>query len=109
MKLQKTFRSLTDLEQISEHTPALIHATLPKHDGKGKNVRVMLDTHGRKGKSVTLVTGLQHNPATLEDIARILKQLCGAGGTVKNGAIEIQGDQRARITEKLKELNYSVK
>ena len=108
-KPQKTFRSLSDLEQISEHTAAHIPETILKHDGKGKNVRVLLDTHGRKGKSVTLVTGLQHNPATLEDIARILKQHCGAGGTVKNGTIEIQGDQRARITEKLKELNYSVK
>ena len=52
--------------------------------------------------------GLKHNPATIEDIARILKQHCGAGGTVKEGNIEIQGDQRARIAEKLKELNYKV-
>ena len=54
------------------------------------------------------MSGLQHNPSTLEDIARILKQHCGAGGTVKEGTIEIQGDQRARVTEKLKELNYTV-
>jgi translation initiation factor 1 len=111
-KPQKTFRSLSDLadlEQISEQTPAIISASLRKHDGKGKNVRVLLDTHGRKGKTVTIVSGLQHNPTTLEDIARTLKQHCGAGGTVKNGTIEIQGDQRTRITEKLKELNYTVK
>jgi translation initiation factor 1 len=106
MKPQKIIHSLADLDQISEHTP--IPASVHQHDGKGKSVRVMLDTHGRKGKSVTVVSGLQHNPKTLEDIARILKQHCGAGGTVKNGTIEIQGDQQGRITNKLKELNYTV-
>ena len=79
------------------------------HDGKGKTVRVRLDTKGRKGKQVTLVEGLQHNPTTKEEIARILKQYCGAGGTVKDGNIEIQGDQSERVAKKLKELNYVVK
>ena len=78
------------------------------HDGKGKKVRVWLDTQGRKGKVVTVVSGLMHNPDTMEDIARMLKQHCGAGGTVKSRNIEIQGDQSKRIGEKLKELNYVV-
>lgn len=78
------------------------------HDGKGKKVRVWLDTHGRKGKVVTIISGLMHNPNTMEDIARLLKQHCGAGGTVKQKNIEIQGDQRKRIEEKLEELNYVV-
>ncbi len=78
------------------------------HDGKGKKVRVWLDTQGRKGKVVTIVSGLQHNPDTMEDIARILKQHCGAGGTVKGRNVEIQGDQRKRVSEKLIELNYVV-
>ncbi len=78
------------------------------HDGKGRKVRVWLDTQGRKGKTVTVVSGLQHNPDTKEDIARILKQHCGAGGTVKDGNIEIQGDQRKRVGEKLAEMNYVV-
>ena len=77
-------------------------------DGKLKTVHVSLDTHGRKGKTVTLVTGLHHYPATMNEIARILKQHCGAGGTVKNGSIEIQGDQRKRVSEKLKEMNFIV-
>ncbi len=79
------------------------------HDGKGKTVRVSLDTKGRKGKTVTLISGLRHNPATMEGIARILKQYCGAGGTVKEGNIEIQGDQRVKVAEKLRGLRYVVK
>ena len=92
---------------VLEHPPAS-----PKkleHDGRGKTVRVSLDMKGRKGKIVTIVSGLQHNPATMRDIARILKRQCGAGGTVKDGSIEIQGDQRVRASEKLREMNYVVK
>jgi predicted translation initiation factor SUI1 len=109
MKLQKTLHSFEDLEQLSDHKSVSTVSVVRQLDGKGKNVRVMLDTHGRKGKSVTVVVGLQHNPTTLEEIARTLKQHCGAGGTVKEGAIEIQGDQRVRVTSKLKEMNYIVK
>lgn len=78
------------------------------HDGKGKSVRVAVEKHGRKGKIVTLITGFQHNPATMQDIARTLKRYCSAGGTVKGKTIEIQGDCRDRVTRKLEEMNYVV-
>jgi len=96
---QKRFSSLSDLGQSSPSTG---------HDGKARIVRVRLDTSGRKGKAVTLVEGLQHNPQTMNEIARILKQHCGAGGTVKEGNVEIQGDQRRRVGEKLQAMNYVV-
>ncbi|MCK9407913.1 MAG: translation initiation factor [Bacteroidetes bacterium] len=107
-------RSLSDLKQIlpeSERNALKINipAHTTEHSGKGKIVRVSLETAGRKGKSVTVVTGLQHNPETLEDIARILKQHCGAGGTVKDGVIEIQGDQRENISKKLRAMEYVVR
>ena len=105
---QKKHRSLSDLEQLVD---ALSISTVPpkgQHDGKGSTVHVLLDTHGRKGKSVTIVSGLRHNPTTMEEIGRILKQYCGAGGTIKEGKIEIQGDQRKRVSVKLRELNYKV-
>jgi translation initiation factor 1 len=79
-----------------------------QREGKGSAVRVYLDRTGRKGKSVTIVAGLHHNPQTMEDIAKLLKQYCGAGGTVKEGNIEIQGDQRAKVAGKLREMNYTV-
>ena len=112
MNPKKNLHSLSDLEQL---LPESMRNRAPEpqkkqgHDGKGKPVRVFLDTKGRKGKSVTVVAGLQHNPDTMEEIARMLKQHCGAGGTVKDGTVEIQGDQRARASEKLRQLNYVVK
>jgi len=78
------------------------------HDGKGRKVKVWLDTQGRKGKTVTVISGLMHNPETMDDLARMLKQYCGAGGTVKNRNIEIQGDQQERVKHKLSDLNYVV-
>lgn len=112
MALQKKITSLSDLEELlpntGQHKPQ--SPNIPpkhKHDGKGKPVRVSLEKKGRKGKTVTIVSGLQHNPSTMEEIARILKQYCGAGGTVKEGQIEIQGDNRSRVTEKLREMNYN--
>ena len=108
-------KKLHSLEDLSQFLPApAVTSVAPAsaahrtHDGKGKTVRVLLDTRGRKGKTVTTVAGLQHNPQTLQDIARALKQHCGAGGTVKDGVIEIQGDNRARVTEKLRAMNYLI-
>jgi translation initiation factor 1 len=79
------------------------------HDGKGKSVGISLETKGRRGKSVTIISGLQHNPATMKEIARILKEHCGTGGTVKDGNIELQGDQRTRAAEELRKMNYAVR
>jgi translation initiation factor 1 len=81
----------------------------PWHDGKGKAVRLRLDTKGRKGKVVTLILDLHHNPDTLDVLAGALKRHCGAGGTVREGTIEIQGDQRDKASELLRALNYRVK
>jgi translation initiation factor 1 len=107
--------SLADLEQLlpeserQQELPQQHPNKKHKHDGKQKVVHVSLDTKGRKGKVVTLVTGLQHNPQTVEEIARMLKQHCGAGGTVKDGTIEIQGDQRERVKDLLKQMNYIIR
>jgi translation initiation factor 1 len=70
-------------------------------------VRLSRKKGGRGGKTVTVVRGL---PASdLQTQAADLKRLCGAGGTLRDGAIEIQGDHRERIAERLRARGYQVK
>ncbi|MCC7299700.1 MAG: stress response translation initiation inhibitor YciH [Verrucomicrobia bacterium] len=78
----------------------------PKGDGI---VRVGRETKGRKGAGVTIITGIPSHPEGLEKLAKQFKQLCGTGGTVKNGAIEIQGDHRDTLVVELQKLGYTVK
>jgi translation initiation factor 1 len=70
-------------------------------------VRIVRDRSGRNGKVVTVIRGLPGKD--LEGRATELKRLCGAGGAVKDGAVEIQGDHRERVAEELKTLGYRVK
>lgn len=58
-------------------------------------VRVSRTSSGRRGKTVTLVTGLPAGDVAA--VAKELKRLCGSGGSAKDGVVEIQGDQRERI------------
>ncbi|MGI5837983.1 MAG: stress response translation initiation inhibitor YciH [Chloroflexota bacterium] len=78
----------------------------PKNDGI---VRVSRDRRNRRGKIVTVITGVPGNEAALTELAGDLKRLCGSGGTVKDGIIEIQGDHRDLIVGKLSGLGYRVK
>jgi translation initiation factor 1 len=72
-------------------------------------VRLRRESKGRGGKTVTIVDGLPGDPDTLKAAARRLKQLCGVGGSVKDGRIEIQGDHRERIAELLRAEGHVVK
>ncbi len=72
-------------------------------------VRLFREKGGRGGKTVTVVRGLPEQGAALEARLSELKRLCGAGGTMRDGAIEIQGDHRDRISERLTALGYKVK
>lgn len=72
-------------------------------------VRLFRERGGRGGKTVTVIRGLPERGAALEARATELKRLCGAGGGVKDGTIEIQGDHRERLAERLRTLGYTVK
>ena len=72
-------------------------------------VRLRRETKGRKGAGVTLVDGLNAEDDELKQIAKKLKQLCGSGGAIKNGSVEIQGDHRDKINVWLSAQGYRVK
>jgi translation initiation factor 1 len=72
-------------------------------------VRVGRETKGRRGKGVTIVADVPLDEEGLRELAAKLKQKCGTGGTVKEGRIEIQGDQRERISAELEAIGYKVK
>jgi protein-tyrosine phosphatase len=76
---------------------------------KQATLKVGRETKGRRGKGVTIVSEIPLDEAGVLDLAAKLKQKCGTGGTVKDGKIEIQGDQRDRLVSVLEALGYKVK
>jgi translation initiation factor 1 len=70
-------------------------------------VRVFREKGGRGGKVVTVVRGLPGGD--LKSVAGELKRACGTGGAVKDGAVEIQGDHREKVAERLRAAGYQVK
>jgi translation initiation factor 1 len=72
-------------------------------------VRVGRETKGRRGKGVTVITGVPLRGEALKDLSKKLKQQCGSGGTVKDGVIEIQGDHRDKVVAALATYGWDVK
>lgn len=72
-------------------------------------VRVQIESKGRGGKTVSLVTGLVMNEEGLKKLAGELKRVCGSGGTIKDGVIEIQGDHRDILVDALKKQGIKAK
>jgi len=72
-------------------------------------VRVARSSRGRKGKTVTLITGVPLTGPELGELAKELKRSCATGGSVKDGVIEIQGDHRDVLVEALQARSYTVK
>lgn len=90
----------------------------PVHSGKcaasGKivgdgRVRIQRETKGRKGAGVTLVTGIPLAEKELKDLHSLLKKKCGVGGAIKDGVLELQGDQREAIARALEGKGWDVK
>lgn len=78
----------------------------PARDGI---VTISREVSGRKGKGVSVVSGLPLAAPELASLATVLKRRCGTGGTVRDGRIEIQGEHRERLVAELTQLGYKVK
>jgi translation initiation factor 1 len=76
---------------------------------QGPGVRVGREVAGRSGKGVSVISGLPLAAAELEALAAALKKHCGAGGTVRDGVIEIQGEHRERLVAELCRLGYAAR
>ena len=74
-----------------------------------QTIRVAVDKKRRAGKTVTVASGFEHTPESLQKLAGALKKKCGSGGTAKDAEIEIQGEHVARVSEELRKLGYRVK
>ncbi|QIW15969.1 translation initiation factor Sui1 [Pasteurellaceae bacterium RH1A] len=92
--------------EIGRITPEKPKAERPKGDGI---VRIQRQTSGRKGKGVCVITGLDLDDKALNSLASELKRRCGCGGAMKDGLIEIQGDNRDQLKQILEQKGYTVK
>ena len=74
-----------------------------------QDLRIQATRSGRKGKTVTIITGFQHKSETLGKLLKQLKAKCGTGGTIKDNSLEIQGEHKQKLLEILTSLGYKAK
>ena len=103
----RTSLAYTTDPEPNEPAPAAAETAYPS--ASKQTARIWRDSKRRRGKTVTVIGGLQHDPATFEALLKKLKQQCGAGGTYKEGELEIQGDHRERVAAALAALGYKIK
>jgi translation initiation factor 1 len=96
----------TDTGRVSPPSQKRVPSSVVPNDGI---VRIGRETKGRKGKGVTIISGLPGGEAELKTLAARLKRCCGSGGSVKDGMIIIQGDHRTTLEAELTRQGYRVK
>lgn len=89
--------------------PDALARAVPDRPPSQQNLRVQASRKGRKGKTVTVISGFQHKPEALNSLAKKLKAQCGTGGTIKDDTIEIQGDHAQKLVDLLAAEGYQVK
>jgi translation initiation factor 1 len=108
MKARHTYRGV-----VMRTDPARLRAaarpSTPAISPAAARVRVGRQVAGRGGKGVSVISGLPLAGTELEALSTRLKKLCGAGGAVKDGTIEIQGDHRDRLVLELQKLGFEAK
>ena len=106
MPNNKTVWSSSQGDLRKKDQPSAYSKSLPPQQ---QTIYLHRESAGRGGKAVTLVKNLVLSAEEMKSLAKKLKQECGTGGTIKDGVIEIQGEDRERIAALLSKLGYKVK
>ena len=89
--------------------PDALAKAVPDLPPQQQDIRIQATRAGRKGKTVTVITGLQHNLESMNKLLKKLKAQCGSGGTVKDNTIEIQGEHKQKLLDIVTKLGYKAK
>lgn len=95
--------------EFGQDNSAALERPIQELPPEKQNLRVQATRSGRKGKTVTVISGFQTKPETLQALVKQLKTQCGSGGTVKDNEIEIQGEHKQKLLEILIKLGYKAK
>lgn len=98
-----------EFPKLGKDNPAALERAVPELPVSQQNIRVQASRKGRKGKTVTVISGFQSKPETLAALLKQLKNQCGTGGTVKEDTIEIQGDHTQKLVQLLTQAGYKAK
>jgi len=96
-------------QEFGNANPAAVERAIPELPPQEQNLKVQASRKGRKGKTVTVITGFQAKPEILAALVKQLKTQCGTGGTLKDNEIEIQGDHKQKLVDILTQLGYKAK
>ena len=96
-------------QEFGKDNPAAMERAVPELPPQEQNLRVQASRKGRKGKTVTVISGFQMKPETIAALLKQLKAQCGTGGTIKEDTIEIQGDHAQKLVQLLIQLGYKAK
>ncbi|MDA0674332.1 MAG: translation initiation factor [Cyanobacteria bacterium] len=94
--------------EFGNTSPALARG-VPDLPPQQQTLKVQVSRKGRGGKTVTVISGFQHRPETLDTLAKKLKAQCGTGGTVRDNTVEIQGDHAEKLLTLLQQQGYTAK
>jgi translation initiation factor 1 len=108
VKPKHTFRGVV-IHEDQPRFKGITSLPAPNRGTGPAKVRVAREVSGRGGKGVSVITGVPLAGEALAELATRLKKTCGAGGAVKDGTIEIQGDHRDRLVAELCKLGYDAK
>lgn len=96
-------------QEFGSDNAAATQRAVPDLPPSQQDLRVYSTRKGRKGKTVTVITGFKHNSETLAKLLKQLKAQCGSGGAVKDNTLEIQGDHAQNLVQILTKLGYKAK